>query len=63
MGPKAEKVVNHLINPKDTLHKISKSSSEHDSDRLADVSVTPSEYNSILDALKIQLAPYAEFFC
>lgn len=63
MGPKAEKVVNHLINPKDTLHKISKSSSEHDSDRLADVSVTPSEYSSILDALKIQLAPYAEFFC
>ena len=63
MGPKAEKVVNHLINPKDTLHKISKSSSEYDSDRLADVSVTPSEYESILAALKIQLAPYAEFFC
>ena len=63
MGHKAEKVVNHLINPKDTLHKVSKSSSEYNSDRLADVSVTPSEYDSILAALKIELAPFAEFFC
>ena len=63
MGPKAEKVVNHLINSKDTLHKVSKSSSEYNSDRLADVSVTPSEYEGILAALRVQLAPYAEFFC
>ena len=62
MGPKAEKVANHLING-DTLKAVRKSSSEYSSDRLADVSVTPAEYRSILDALKIQLAPYAEFFC
>lgn len=63
MGPKAEKVANHLINSKDTLHKISKSSSEYSSDRLADVSVTSSEYEKIVAALRVQLAPYAEFFC
>ena len=62
MGPKAEKVANHLING-DTLKAIRKSSSEYSTDRLADVSVSPAEYRSILDALKIQLAPYAEFFC
>ena len=62
MGPKAEKVANHLING-DTLKAVRKSSSEYSTDRLADVSVTPAEYRSILDALKIQLAPYAEFFC
>ena len=62
MGPKAEKVVNHLING-DTLKAVRKSSSEYSMDRLADVSVSPAEYRTILDALKIQLAPYAEFFC
>ena len=62
MGPKAEKVANHLING-DTLKAVRKSSSEYSTDRLADVSVTPAEYRSILAALKIQLAPYAEFFC
>lgn len=62
MGPKAEKVANHLING-DTLKAVRKSSSEYSTDRLADVSVTPAEYHTILDALKIQLAPYAEFFC
>ena len=62
MGPKAEKVANHLING-DTLKAVRKSSSEYSTDRLADVSVSPAEYRTILDALKIQLAPYAEFFC
>lgn len=62
MGPKAEKVVNHLING-DTLKAVRKSSSEYSIDRLADVSVTPSEYEAILNTLQIQLAPFAEFFC
>lgn len=62
MGPKAEKVANHLING-DTLKAVRKSSSEYSTDRLADVFVTPAEYNSIIDVLKIQLAPYVEFFC
>jgi hypothetical protein len=60
MGPKAEKVVNHLINSGDTLHKISKSSSERPIDRLADVSVSTSEYEEILSELKIRLAPYKD---
>lgn len=60
MGPKAEKVVNHLINPGDTLHKISKSSSERPIDRLADVSVSNSEYEEIISELKIKLAPYKD---
>ena len=62
MGPKAEKVANHLING-DTLKAVRKNSSEYKIDRLANVSVTPSEYSNILAALKVQLAPYAEFFC
>lgn len=60
MGPKAEKVVNHLINPKDTLHKISGSSSERPIDRLADVSVSKAEYDEILEELRIKLAPYKD---
>ena len=60
MGPKAEKVVNHLINPTDTLHKISKSSPERPLDRLADVSVSKSEYDAILAELRVQLAPYKD---
>ena len=60
MGPKAEKVVNHLINPSDTLHKISKSSAERPFDRLADVSVSKSEYEAIVAELRVQLAPYKE---
>lgn len=60
MGPKAEKVVNHLINPTDTLHKVSGKSKERKNDRLADVSVTPSEYAAIVDELKVKLAPYRE---
>jgi len=60
MGPKAEKVVNHLINPKDTLHRISQSSSERPIDRLADVSVSPDEYNAIVAELRVKLAPYKD---
>lgn len=58
MGPKAEKVANHLINPGDTLHKISRSSSERPTDRLADVAVTKAEFEAIVAELKVQLAPY-----
>lgn len=60
MGPKAEKVVNHLINPSDTLHKISQSSSERPIDRLADVSVSTSEYEAIITELREKLAPYKD---
>ena len=60
MGPKAEKVVNHLINPSDTLHKVSSKSSERATDRLADVSVTKAEYEEILAELRIKLAPYKD---
>lgn len=60
MGPKAEKVVNHLINPGDTLHKVSQSSSERPIDRLADVSVNSVEYEEIMAELRIQLAPYKD---
>ena len=58
MGPKAEKVVNHLINPKDTLNKVARTSPERLTDRLADVSVSKSEYEEILEELKQKLAPY-----
>jgi len=60
MGPKAEKVVNHLINPKDTLHRVSGSSSERSTDRLADVSVSKTEFEEILEELKVKLAPYKD---
>lgn len=58
MGPKAEKVVNHILNPDETLHKIAQSSSERPLDRLADVSVTKAEYEEILEELKVRLAPF-----
>lgn len=60
MGPKAEKVVNHIINPDDTLHKISQSSSERPIDRLADVSVSKKEYEEIIAELRVQLMPYKD---
>ena len=60
MGPKAEKVVNHLINPKDTIHKLSITATDYDMDRLADVSVSTKEYHKILNELKIKLAPYKD---
>ena len=60
MGPKAEKVVNNLINPGDSLHKISKSSSERPIDRLADVSVSSAEYDAILEELRMKLLPFKD---
>ncbi len=60
MGPKAEKVANHLINPTDTLHKIHRSSSERPTDRLADISVSKAEYDAIIAEFKIKLAPYKD---
>lgn len=60
MGPKAEKVANHLINPGDTLHKLHRSASERSTDRLADVSVTKSEYDAIMSELRVKLAPYKD---
>ena len=60
MGPKAEKVVNHLINPKDTLHRVAQSSSERPIDRLADISVSKDEYDAIISELREKLAPYKD---
>ena len=60
MGPKAEKVVNHLINPEDTLAKVSKKSKAGAIDRLADVCVNEEEFNHIVKELKIQLAPFKD---
>lgn len=60
MGPKAEKVVNHLINPDETYHRLSSKSSERPLDRLADVSVSKKEYEEIVDELKIKLAPFMD---
>lgn len=60
MGPKAEKVVNHLINPDETIHRISTSSSERPLDRLADVSVSKAEYAEIIDELRVKLAPFKD---
>lgn len=60
MGPKAEKVVNHLINPTDTLHRASSKSIDHDKDRLADVSVSEAEYAAIVAELRIRLAPFKD---
>lgn len=60
MGPKAEKVVNHLINPSDTIYKVSRSSSEYPLDSLADVSVTKEEYEQIVEELKVKLAPFKD---
>jgi hypothetical protein len=60
MGPKAEKVVNHLINPGDSLRANRKGNSHND--RLADVSVSKSEYSTILTELEDKLSPYLEYF-
>lgn len=60
MGPKAEKVVNHLINPKDTLRRVSKSSPERPIDRLADVTVSEEEYQEIVAELREKLLPYRD---
>jgi len=61
MGPKAEKVANHLITG-DSLRRTSKRSSEYAKDRLRDVQVDSKEYTTILAALKEQLMPYVELF-
>lgn len=62
MGPKAEKVVNHLINPTDSLGRISPLAKSYDSDALADVTVSTQEFADIVAELKIRLAPYKNVF-
>lgn len=62
LGPKAEKVVNHLINPTDSLRKTTRRSLGHNTDRLKDVEVTPAEYDAIMIELQDRLLPYREFF-
>lgn len=58
MGPKAEKVVNHLINPSDTLNRVT----NNPSDRLAGISVDETEYAAIVKDLKVKLLPYKDIF-
>lgn len=60
MGPKAEKVVSHLINGHETLHRVPKKSTERPIDRLADVTVSDAEYKEILEELKVKLAPFKD---
>lgn len=55
MGPKAEKVANHLING-DSLKKTRKDSAGYADDRLRDVSVTATEYSAIVAQLKNSIA-------
>ena len=62
MGSKAEKVVNHLINPSDTVGRVPNKAKERATDRLADVAVSDSEYDEILAELRIRLAPYKNIF-
>lgn len=59
MGLKAEKVANHLITG-DSLLRVNKNSTERSIDRLADVTVSPSEFKSIVAELKVKLAPFRE---
>lgn len=61
MGPKAEKVANHLITG-DPLSKTRKDSREYANDRLADVSVTSKEYDEILNSIKEKIAPLGYIF-
>lgn len=61
MGPKAEKVANHLITG-DSLRRTSKRSGEYAKDRLRDVQVDSKEYTTILASLREQLMPYVELF-
>lgn len=59
MGPKAEKVVNHILNPDDSLNA---SRSGNHNDRLRSISVSESEYNQIISNLRTELRPYLSDF-
>jgi len=61
MGPKALKVVNHIITG-DSLSKTSKSLKNRDNDALADVSVNSSEMTQIVEDLRVALKDYAYAF-
>lgn len=62
LGPKAEKVVNHLINPKDSLRRTSKKDISWEKDRLRDVFVSSEEYPIIIEQLESALEPYLDYF-
>ena len=62
LGPKAAKVVNHLINPSDTLRRTSSRRNTATVDLLGDVSVSPAEYAEISQTLYERLSPYKDFF-
>ena len=56
MGPKAEKVANHLING-EPLTRARKTANQRDLDPLADVSVSAEEYPAIISQIKEKIAP------
>lgn len=56
MGPKAEKVVNHLING-EPLTRARKTANLRDLDPLADVSVSAEEYPAIISQISEKIAP------
>lgn len=56
IGPKAEKVVNHLING-EPLTKVRKTANQRELDPLADVSVDSEEYPIILSQIREKVAP------
>ena len=56
IGPKAEKVVNHLIND-ESLTKVRKTANHRELDPLADVSVKAEEYPAIISQIREAIAP------
>lgn len=62
LGLKAEKVVNKLLNPKDSLKRQTRNIPAHQMDRLRDVTVSPEEYVAIMATLELALEPYLEYF-
>lgn len=61
MGPEVEKVVNHLVND-ESLRRVSKRSSAYEEDPLADVSVSESRMNEIIEILKDRLEEFKPVF-
>lgn len=59
MGLKAQKVVNKLINPDDSL---AVNRVKGTGDKLQDVTVSKKEYEEIVKELRVQLAEYADIF-
>lgn len=61
MGPKAEKVVNHLLNG-DPLKKVNKRSKAYATDPLRDISVSLDQMEEIVEELRVNLAQFRTMF-